>query len=89
MKRKKKCKKLKKNFLKFLFQGHLNPSRLPPSWVSSTHFVFQSDDGGLTLLDTSNFTISLLVTNHTLVSTASAGAQLQQHNLTHSDITIK
>lgn len=47
-------------------QGHLNPSRLPPSWVSSTHFVFQSDDGGLTLLDTSNFTISLLVTNHTL-----------------------
>ncbi|XP_017776617.1 PREDICTED: uncharacterized protein LOC108562715, partial [Nicrophorus vespilloides] len=46
--------------------GHLSPGRLPPAWISSTHFVFQADDGGLAVLDTSNFTISLLVTNHTL-----------------------
>lgn len=51
-----------------VFQGELSPRRLPSSWISSTHFVFQSDDGGLAVLDTRNFTVSLLVTNHTLVS---------------------
>lgn len=49
-------------------QGELSPRRLPSSWISPTHFVFQSDDGGLAVLDTRTLTISLLVTNHTLVS---------------------
>lgn len=53
----------------FMFQGDLTPIRLPSSWISPTHFVFQADDGSLSILNTSkNFTISILVTNHTLVS---------------------
>lgn len=49
-------------------QGDLTPSRLPSTWVSGSHFVFQSDEGGLAVLDTANDSISTLVTNHTLVS---------------------
>lgn len=48
-------------------QGDLTPNRLPPTWVSRTKFVFQSDDGGLAVLDTSNDSVNILVTNHTLV----------------------
>ncbi|XP_023716434.1 inactive dipeptidyl peptidase 10 [Cryptotermes secundus] len=47
-------------------QGDLTPRRMPPVWISHTHFVFQTDDGALAYLDTSNDTVSLLVTNHTL-----------------------
>ncbi|XP_019772128.1 inactive dipeptidyl peptidase 10 isoform X2 [Dendroctonus ponderosae] len=48
-------------------QGELTPKRLPSSWISSSHFVFQADDGSLAILDTDkNFTVSVLVTNHTL-----------------------
>ncbi|XP_067002490.1 inactive dipeptidyl peptidase 10 [Anabrus simplex] len=47
-------------------QGDLNPNRLPPAWISHTHFVFQADDGSLRVLDTSNDSVTLLVTNHTL-----------------------
>ncbi|KAK4880665.1 hypothetical protein RN001_008811 [Aquatica leii] len=47
-------------------EGQLNPHRLPHSWISETYFVFQADDGGLAVLDTKNFSVSLLVTNHTL-----------------------
>lgn len=49
-------------------QGDLTPRRMPPLWISHTHFVFQTDDGALAYLDTTNDTVSLLVTNHTLVS---------------------
>lgn len=49
-------------------QGELIPKRLPPTWATKTKFVYQSDDGGLVLLDTANNTITSLVTNHTLVS---------------------
>lgn len=49
-------------------QGDLTPNRLPPTWVSRSKFVFQSDDGGLAVLDTSNDSVKSLVTNHTLVS---------------------
>ncbi|ENN82879.1 hypothetical protein YQE_00753, partial [Dendroctonus ponderosae] len=50
-------------------QGELTPKRLPSSWISSSHFVFQADDGSLAILDTDkNFTVSVLVTNHTLVA---------------------
>jgi len=49
-------------------QGDLTPRRMPPVWISHTHFVFQTDDGALAYLDTTNDTVSLLVTNHTLVS---------------------
>ncbi|KAK9731510.1 Dipeptidyl peptidase IV (DPP IV) N-terminal region [Popillia japonica] len=70
-------------------QGRLSPRRLPPSWISETHFVFQDDNGGLAVLDTSNFTVSLLVTNHTLRQLDVRGYQcsndlkyvLFQHNL--------
>lgn len=48
-------------------QGDLTPNRLPPTWVSRTKFVYQSDDGGLAVLDTSNDSVNILVTNHTLV----------------------
>lgn len=48
-------------------RGDLTPHRLPPSWISHDKFVYQADDGSLTLLDTSNNTVSLLVSNHTLV----------------------
>lgn len=50
-------------------QGDLTPNRLPPTWVSRTQFVFQADDGGLAVLDTSktNDSVTPLVTNHTLV----------------------
>ncbi|XP_044727006.1 inactive dipeptidyl peptidase 10 [Chrysoperla carnea] len=47
-------------------QGELNVERLPPAWISHTHFVFQADDGGLAYLDTSNNNITQLVSNHTL-----------------------
>ncbi|KAJ6649253.1 Inactive dipeptidyl peptidase 10 [Pseudolycoriella hygida] len=47
-------------------QGDLTPNRLPPTWVSRTKFVFQSDDGGLAVLDTANDSVNILVTNHTL-----------------------
>ncbi|XP_063236972.1 inactive dipeptidyl peptidase 10 [Bacillus rossius redtenbacheri] len=47
-------------------EGDLNPRRLPPAWISGTRFVFQGDDGGLAVLDTSNDTVTQLVTNHTL-----------------------
>lgn len=47
-------------------QGELTPRRLPSAWISPTHFVFQSDDGGLAVLDTTNDSVSVLVTNHTL-----------------------
>ncbi|XP_053998740.1 dipeptidyl aminopeptidase-like protein 6 isoform X1 [Hylaeus anthracinus] len=44
----------------------LTPHRLPPTWISHDKFVYQADDGSLTLLDTSNNSVSLLVSNHTL-----------------------
>ncbi|KAJ8915617.1 hypothetical protein NQ315_003401 [Exocentrus adspersus] len=48
-------------------QDELTTSRLPSSWISSTHFVFQADDGSLSILDTSkNFSITILVTNNIL-----------------------
>ncbi|XP_031785352.1 inactive dipeptidyl peptidase 10 isoform X2 [Nasonia vitripennis] len=46
--------------------GDLTPHRLPPTWISHDKFVYQADDGSLALLDTSNNSISLLVSNHTL-----------------------
>lgn len=49
-------------------QGDLTPRRMPPVWISHTHFVFQTDEGALAYLDTNNDSVSLLVTNHTLVS---------------------
>nr|CAD7396637.1 unnamed protein product [Timema cristinae] len=47
-------------------EGDLNPYRLSPTWVSHTKFVYQADDGGLVVLDTTNDTVTPLVTNHTL-----------------------
>ena len=49
-------------------QGDLTPNRLQPSWVTRSKFVYQSDDGGLAVLDTANDSITTLVTNHTLVN---------------------
>ncbi|XP_043287837.1 inactive dipeptidyl peptidase 10 isoform X2 [Venturia canescens] len=46
--------------------GDLSPHRLPPAWISHDKFVYQADDGSLALLDTSNNSVSLLVSNHTL-----------------------
>ncbi|KAH0539481.1 inactive dipeptidyl peptidase 10 [Cotesia glomerata] len=47
-------------------QEDLSPRRLPPAWVTHDKFVYQADDGSLALLDTSNNSVSLLVSNHTL-----------------------
>lgn len=58
-------------FLDEYLQGELSPNRLPPTWVSRTKFVFQSDDGGLAVYETTNNSVKSLVTNHTLVSVVS------------------
>uniref|UniRef100_A0A1A9V2A1 Peptidase S9 prolyl oligopeptidase catalytic domain-containing protein n=1 Tax=Glossina austeni TaxID=7395 RepID=A0A1A9V2A1_GLOAU len=47
-------------------QGDLTPTRLEPSWITTKKYVFQSDDGGLSVLDTTTNTVSTLATNHTL-----------------------
>jgi hypothetical protein len=56
-------------------QGDLTPNRVPPTWVTNTKFVFQSDDGGLAVLDTANDSVSVLVTNHTMVGGANGVMQ--------------
>lgn len=55
-------------FLDEYLQGDLTPNRLPPTWVSRTKFVYQSDDGNLAVYESTNNTVKTLVTNHTLVS---------------------
>ncbi|XP_050518361.1 inactive dipeptidyl peptidase 10 isoform X2 [Diabrotica virgifera virgifera] len=76
--------------LEELLEGDLTPKKLPSQWLSSTHFVFQSDDGSLSILDTSkNFSVTVLVTNNTLRQLNVKGYQcskdlsyvLFQHNL--------
>ncbi|KRF98607.1 uncharacterized protein Dwil_GK27651, partial [Drosophila willistoni] len=47
-------------------QGELTPTRLQPSWVTTKKYVFQADDGGLAILDTTTNSINILVTNHTI-----------------------
>lgn len=47
-------------------QNDFTPNRLHPTWVTRTKYVFQSDDGGLAVLDTANDSVTTLVTNHTL-----------------------
>ncbi|XP_055628528.1 inactive dipeptidyl peptidase 10 isoform X2 [Toxorhynchites rutilus septentrionalis] len=47
-------------------QKDVIPQRLPSTWINSKQFVFQSDDGGLAVLDTATNFVSTLVTNHTL-----------------------
>lgn len=49
-------------------RNELSPPRLPPAWISHDKFIYQADDGSLALLDASNNSVSLLVSNHTLVS---------------------
>ncbi|XP_025072942.1 dipeptidyl aminopeptidase-like protein 6 [Pogonomyrmex barbatus] len=44
----------------------LTPHRLPPTWITYEKFVYQADDGSLSLLDTRENAVSLLVSNHTL-----------------------
>ncbi|KAF7996285.1 hypothetical protein HCN44_001917 [Aphidius gifuensis] len=47
-------------------RNELSPPRLPPAWISHDKFIYQADDGSLALLDASNNSVSLLVSNHTL-----------------------
>lgn len=47
-------------------QGDLTPRRLEPSWVTMKKYVYQSDDGGLVVFDTTTNTLNTLATNHTL-----------------------
>lgn len=54
--------------LEEFLRGELTGDRLPTTWVSAHQLVYQADDGGLLALDTLNNTLSVLVTNHTLVS---------------------
>lgn len=49
-------------------QNDVAPNRLPSAWVTNTKFVFQNDDGGLAIFDTANDSVTILVTNHTMVS---------------------
>lgn len=46
----------------------LKPSKIKPSWVSSNHFLFQADDGGLAVYSAVTDNVTRLVTNHTIVS---------------------
>lgn len=52
--------------LETYLRGDLSPERLPPSWVSSNHLVFQADDESLSLFNFIDKSVSLLVPNHTL-----------------------
>lgn len=47
-------------------QGELNPNRLKPAWVTTSQYVFQSDDGELVVWDTTANSLTTLVTNHTV-----------------------
>lgn len=47
-------------------QGELNPNRLKPAWVTTSQYVFQSDDGGLVVWDTTANSLTTLVSNHTV-----------------------
>lgn len=53
------------NFL----SGDLFPQRLPSVWISSTGFVYQTDDGSLSLFNTTSNNVTVLVSNFTLVRT--------------------
>ncbi len=44
------------------------PERLPSAWISSTKFVYQDDDGDLSLYNTIDNNITILISNYTLVS---------------------
>ncbi|XP_012223647.1 A-type potassium channel modulatory protein DPP6 isoform X1 [Linepithema humile] len=44
----------------------LTPHRLPTTWISHEKFVYQADDGSLTLLNTRVNVVTILVSNHTL-----------------------
>ncbi|RZC38500.1 inactive dipeptidyl peptidase 10, partial [Asbolus verrucosus] len=71
-------------------QGELTPRRLPPSWISHSHFVYQADDGSLAILDTShNFTVTILVTNHTLVSLRDETKTFPQIALFQRQLNVK
>ncbi|KAL1123724.1 hypothetical protein AAG570_001497, partial [Ranatra chinensis] len=50
-------------------QADLDPDRLPPAWTTPTHFIFQADDGGLSVYNASSDNVTQLVANHTIVST--------------------
>ncbi|XP_065218302.1 inactive dipeptidyl peptidase 10 isoform X2 [Planococcus citri] len=49
-----------------LLRGDLFPKRLPSMWVSSTGFVYQTDDGSLSLFNTTTNNVTNLVSNYTL-----------------------
>lgn len=68
--------------LEEFLRGELTGDRLPPTWVSAHQLVYQADDGGLLALDTLNNTLTVLVTNHTLVS----HIQLRRTVLAHAVI---
>ncbi|XP_030383907.1 inactive dipeptidyl peptidase 10 [Scaptodrosophila lebanonensis] len=59
-------------------QGELTPTRLQPSWVTTQKYVFQADDGGLAILDTTRNSINILVTNHTIRQLNVGGYQCSQ-----------
>ncbi|XP_014274528.1 inactive dipeptidyl peptidase 10 isoform X2 [Halyomorpha halys] len=52
--------------LQEVLQGEISGSRLSPAWVSGSHFLFQADDGGLSVFSTVTDNVSSLVSNHTL-----------------------
>lgn len=51
-----------------LLRGDLLPKRLPSMWISPTGFVYQTDDGSLSLFNTTTNNATNLVSNYTLVS---------------------
>lgn len=44
------------------------PDRLPSMWISSTGFVYQNDDGDLSMYNTTSNNVTVLISNYTLVS---------------------
>ncbi|BES88715.1 Dipeptidyl peptidase IV (DPP IV) N-terminal region [Nesidiocoris tenuis] len=69
-------------------RGELTPQKLEPSWVTSDHFMFQADDGGLSVYTVSTDTVSHLVSNHTItqlnVKWTQASADLKYVLLRHN-----
>ncbi|XKL68722.1 hypothetical protein PGB90_006491 [Kerria lacca] len=42
------------------------PDRLPSMWISSTGFVYQNDDGDLSMYNTTSNNVTVLISNYTL-----------------------
>ncbi|KAF6215218.1 hypothetical protein GE061_009970 [Apolygus lucorum] len=78
----------KRMSLQEALRGELTPWRVAPSWVTSDHFMFHADDGGLSVYTVSTDTVNKLVSNHTMtqlnIKWSRASADLKYVLLRHN-----